>query len=263
MNIARVVALIAAAAVVAGCAADTAGSAPRVELTVFAAASLATALDDATAAYAAIAPDVRVVVATGSSTTLRAQIEAGAPADLFLSADRENPRALAEAGLADGTAVPFAANTLVVATPTADPGDIATPADLARPGVSIVAAASSTPIDRYATAVLAALAALPGYPADFVAAAEANVVSRESDSAAVAAKLELGEADAAILFATEVAARPGLRAVAIPEAASVVAAYDGVVVLGAARPVEARAFLEWLAGPAGRVVLAGRGFLAP
>jgi molybdate transport system substrate-binding protein len=263
MTLVRVVALIVAAAVVGGCAADTAGSAPRVELTVFAAASLATALDDATAAYAALEPDVRVVVATGSSTTLRAQIEAGAPADVFLSADRENPQALAAAGLADGAPVSFAASTLVVATPAADPGAIATPADLARPGVAIVAAASSTPLDRYATAVLTGLAALPGYPPGFAAAVEANVVSRESHAAAVAAKLELGEADAAILYATDVAARPGLRAIPIPEAANVVAAYDGVVVLGAARPVEARAFLAWLAGPAGRAVLAGRGFVAP
>lgn len=258
-----VVTLIAAA-VLGGCSATGAAPSPApVELTIFAAASLGRALGQATAAYEASRPGIAVTVSTGSSTALRTQIEQGAPADLLLSADTANPRALVADGLASGSPVGFARNLLTVVVPAANPAGIRTPADLARTGVRVVAAGDAVPITKYATQVVAALAAQPGYPADFAARYAANVVSREDDVAAVLAKIALGEGDAAIVYVTDASGASGVTAVPIPAAANVPATYAGVVVGGSHHVPEARAFLEWLAGPPGRAVLGRFGFLPP
>ena len=233
------------------------------ELTIFAAASLADAVAEAAAAYEGADPGTTLTVATGASSALATQVEEGAPADVFLSADAANVQRLVDGRLADGSAVAFAANELTVIVPAGNPAGISTPADLARPGVRIVAAGDAVPVTKYARQVVANLAALPGYPADYAAAYEANVVSREDNVRAAAAKVELGEADAAIVYVTDAAGDPGVAAVAVPAAANVRATYTGVVVRGTAHPMAARAFLAWLAGPAGREVLAGFGFLPP
>jgi len=233
------------------------------ELTVFAGASLKDALAAVKTAYEAAVPGTTVTIATDSSATLRTQIEQGAPADLFLSADERNPLALVEAGLADGDASAFAVNRLTVVVPSDNPAGIASPADLARPNVTIVAAGDEVPISGYARQVVARLASLPGYPGDFTAAYAANVVSKEANARAVLAKIELGEADAAIVYVTDARASEGVSAIEIPPKANVMASYAGVVVRTAPHLAEARAFLDWLAGPRGQGILAGFGFGAP
>ena len=80
--------------------------------------------------------------------------------------------------------------------PTDNPAGIKTPADLARPGVKVIAAGDEVPITKYATQLVANLAKEPGYPADFAAAYAANIVSKEDNVKAVVAKIELGEGDA-------------------------------------------------------------------
>lgn len=236
---------------------------PDVEITVYAAASLKRAVEAARAAYEIATPGVTLTIATDSSATLRAQIEQGAPADLFLSADGSNPKKLVSAGLADGAAVDFAGNTLVVIVPTANPAGIATPADLADHGVKIVAAGAAVPIAKYATQVIKNLAGQPGYPAGFVAAYDANVVSQEDNVTAVVAKIELGEGDAAVVYATDAKAPTKVTTIDIPAVANVQATYAGVVVRASERREAARAFLAWLAGHDGGAVLARFGFLPP
>ena len=233
----------------------------RTELTVLAAASLREPLRDVSVAYEAAA-GVRLAVVTDASSGLRVQIEQGARADVFLSADEANPDALASAGLTDGPVVGFAGNRLAVIVPAGNPGRLGSPADLARPGVSVVAAGDRVPITRYAEELVARLAILPGYPADFVTRYGANVVTREDNVQAVLTKIELGEGDAAIVYASDALAAERVTALAIPDEAMVTATYTGAVLSSAADGGAARAFLEWLAGPDAGVILAGHGFVA-
>jgi molybdate transport system substrate-binding protein len=235
-----------------------------VELTVFGAASLKQALEAVKTAYAATEPGVGLTIATDSSATLRTQIEQGAPADVFLSADQKNPRTLAAAGLSDGPAVDFAGNRLTIIVPADNPAGVHSPLDLSRPRLRVVAAGVDVPISSYADQVVAKLGTLAGHdPKQFASAYAANVVSREQNVQAVVAKIELGEGDAAIVYETDARAATGLATIAIPDAANVPATYAGVVIAASSRRDQAHRFLAWLAGPAGRAVLAKFGFLPP
>lgn len=239
-------------------------SSPRtIELTVYGAASLKGALDAARIAYAAVAPDTTLVLATDSSAALATQIEQGAPADVFLSADATSPRHLADAGLVDGEPVTFARNQLTIIVPADDPAAIASWADLVRPGVLVVAAGDDVPITRYATELVDALGRTPGAAPGFAAGYAANIVSREDNVKAVVVKIELGEGDAAIVYLTDAAASDRVAMVEIPAASNVTAIYDGVVLTASRYRAEARAFLEWLTGPGGQGILGDLGFLPP
>jgi len=255
-------ALSASLALVGGACGGPASAGPM-ELTVFAAASLRDAIVEVERSYEAATPGLDLVVATDSSTTLRAQIEQGAPADLFLAADDRNPAALAHAGLADGPPVAFAANWLTIIVPSDNPGRIETPRDLARDGVRVIAAGDEVPISRYAAEAVTRLAALPDYPADFAQRYVANVVSREENVRAVVARIELGEGDAAIVYQTDARAATGTVDIAIPDEANIPATYTGVVIAASAQSAAAHALLAWLAGPDGRAVLASFGFGSP
>ncbi len=213
--------------------------------------------------YEAANPGVTLTISTGSSTALETQIEQGAPADVFLSADTANPQKLVTKGLAAGAPVNFAGNLLTVIVPTANPAGIATPADLAKPGVKIIAAGDTVPISKYAAQLVANLARQPGYPADFVAAYTANVVSKEDNVSAVVAKIALGEGDAGIVYVTDAKTSTQVTSIAVPAAANVPATYAGVVVKGSKNLAAAQAFLNWFAGPQGQAILASFGFLPP
>jgi molybdate transport system substrate-binding protein len=159
--------------------------------------------------------------------------------------------------------VDFAGNTLTVIVPAANPAGITTAADLARSGVKVIAAGADVPIAKYTTQVVANLAGSGGYPAGFAAAYDENVVSKEDNVKAVVAKIELGEGDAAIVYATDAKASTKVATVPIPAEANVPATYAGVVVKASANAAAAQAFLTWLAGPDGRAVLRTFGFLPP
>jgi molybdate transport system substrate-binding protein len=258
----RPLAAIAAAALLAACQPSPAS----VELTVFAAASLTDALEAVQAAYAQEEPGVRLVLNLDSSAALRTQIQEGAPADVFLSADTDNPTALVAAGLTDGGAVPFAGNTLALIQPAeADPPvtPIDSPAALARGSWQIIAAGPEVPITAYVDELLANLSTLPGYPPDFAEIYAANVVSQEDNVRAVLAKIELGEGDAAFVYRTDARSSDAVTQVPIPVEANVRATYAGCVIADSDQTDAAHRFLEWLAGPDGFAILAGFGFVAP
>ena len=240
-----------------------ASAAARVELTIYAAASLQGVLGQAKAAYQAAVPGTTLTISTDSSAALETQIELGAPADVFLSADTTNAKKLVDKGLAAGDAVAFANNQLVVIVPTSNPAGITSPADLARTGIKVIAAGDSVPITKYAMQLVANLAREPGYPANFVAAYTANIASREDNVKAAVAKIELGEGDAAIVYVTDAKASTKVTTVGVPESTNVPATYAGVVVKGSANAAAAKAFLAWLAGPDGQALLSSFGFLPP
>ena len=266
----RVFAALAFLVLVAACSGS--GAAPSssasvagpVELTVFAAASLTDVFTDLGAAFEASHPSVRIVFSFDASSTLRAQIEQGATVDLVASADEENPRRLVAAGLAAGPPTVFARNRLAVIVPATNPGGLADPYGLAQPGVRVIAAGADVPITRYATRLLADLAASSGAGAGFIAANESNVVSREASARSVLTKVELGEGDAAIVYATDAAsAGDQVKVLPLRPGVDVLTAYAAVVPQDAPRPDLAAELLTWLSGPAARAIFARSGFLAP
>ena len=262
----RVTAVLLVVAAAAACTGPTASQSPSrvaAELAVYAAASLTAPLESVKAAYETSHAGVRLTLALDSSAALRTQIEQGAPADVFLSADLTNPQKLDDGGLATGPVTKFAGNHLTIVVPKANPGSINSPADLATSGVRIVAAGEKVPITVYANQLLEKLGALPGYPSAFASAYGANVVSREDNVKAIVTKVELAEADAGIVYVTEAIGSTKLTTVEIPTEAAVAAIYGGVAVAASAHPNEAAAFLSWLAGPDGQAILADFGFTAP
>ena len=244
-------------------ASSTPPSSAPIELTIYAAASLRGAMEEAKAAYETANPGTTLVVSIDSSSALATQIQQGAPADLFLSADTTNPQKLADAGLADGAPVTFARNGLTIIVPAANPAGIASPADLARTGVRVIAAGDEVPITKYAAQLIGNLAKEAGYPADFAAAYAANVASKEDNVQAVVAKIELDEGDAGIVYVTDARASAKVATIDVPPSADVPATYDALVINGAANPGAARSFLTWLTGPDGQAILSRLGFLPP
>jgi molybdate transport system substrate-binding protein len=254
----------AAASVVPSAAASVAQShAAGGDLAIYAAASLKGAMDEAKVAYEAANPGTTLTISTGSSAALETQIEQGAPADVFLSADAASPEKLVSKGLADGDPLTFAGNRLTIIVPTTNPAGIASPKDLAESGVKIIAAGDEVPITKYATRVVDELAKEPGYPADFAGAYAANVVSKEEDVTSVVAKIEIAEGDAGIVYVTDAKASDEVTPIDVPDSANVRATYDGVVVKASRNGAAAKAFLEWFAGPDGQAILSDLGFLPP
>lgn len=235
---------------------------PPAALTILAAASLGGALDELKGTYESSHPGTTITISTESSAALETQIEQGAPADVFLSADTTNPQKLVDGGFAKGSAVAFARNRLLIVVPHGNPGGINSPADLAKPGLRIVAAGDSVPITNYANQLVANLAKLPGYPADFAAKYAANIVTKVENVTAIVAQIQLGQGDAAIVYLTDAKAIP-LDTYGVPDEANVLATYAGVVVKASSVPVAAQAFLDWLAGPDGQAILATFGFMPP
>jgi molybdate transport system substrate-binding protein len=260
-----VIALTFVLSTLAGCAGS--GGSPSASaawtITVFGAASLKAALDKVKGAYEIAHPGTTLTISTDSSATLETQIEQGAPADVFLSADTTNPKKLVDKGLTTGAAVDFAGNSLTVIVPGSNPADIRTPADLSDEGVQIIAAGDSVPITKYATQLAKNLAGQPGYPADFAAKYVANIASKEDNVAAVVGKIELGEGDAAIVYLTDATTSTKVTIIPVPDEANVPATYAGVVVKASTSAETATAFLTWLAGPDGQAILAKLGFLPP
>jgi molybdate transport system substrate-binding protein len=241
-----------------GCAAPASeGSTP---LTVFAAASLTDAFGEIGAAFtAATGTPVRFNFA--GSNQLATQITQGAPADVFASANEAQMAALDPDHLA-GTPVVFTGNRLVIIVPAENPAGLSQPQDLARPGVLLVLAAPEVPVGQYARAFLDRATADPAYGPDFRAAVLANLVSSEANVRAVLTKVALGEADAGIVYTSDVAGVDGTRVgrIPIPDIHNAVAVYPIAPLAESRLPEQAQAFVAFVRGPEGQAILARHGF---
>jgi molybdate transport system substrate-binding protein len=227
-----------------------------VELTVFAASSLAGAFTQIGSDFEATHDGVTVTFNFGSSGDLAAQIASEGTADVFASASEGYLDDVASApGVTDRA--DFARNELVVITPPGDPAGIGSLGDLGNDGVQVVLAAVGVPVGDYAREALA--------EAGIVDAVLANVVSNEEDNASVVAKIVAGEADAAIVYASDVTSRvaPDVRSIEIPDDVNVVATYPIAVVAGSSNQEAARAFVGYVTGADGQATLADFGFLPP
>jgi molybdate transport system substrate-binding protein len=230
---------------------------------VYAAASL-------TEAFNALGPaftkktGIAVTFNYGGSDTLATQIKQGAPADVFASANLTQMKVVNDAGLVAGAPKTFAKNRLVLISPKGAAMKFATPADLAKPGAKVVLAAPTVPVGGYARTTFGKLSGTAGYPADFPAAVEKNVVSNELDVKAVATKISLGEGDAGVVYATDVtpAVAPNVTVLPFPPGAAPDATYPIAVLKAAPDPSGAAAFVTFILGD-GQTYLKARGFLSP
>ena len=197
------------------------------------------------------------------SQQLALQLEHGARADVFASADQRWMEYAERRKLTAAPARIFAHNRLVVILPRSNPGRIGGLADLGRPGIKLVLGAAAVPVGAYAREAIGRLVGRGGFPAEYGDRVLANVVSEEENVKSVVAKVQLGEADAGIVYRSDVTRRvaPSLTVLEIPDDANVVASYPVAVLAGAADPGAARAFVELLLGPEGRKVLSRHGLM--
>jgi molybdate transport system substrate-binding protein len=222
-------------------------------LTVSAAASLTEPFSDIGRAFEREHPDTTITFNFGPSDGLAAQIVEGAPVDVFASASATWMDSVADA-VGVVARVDFAGNRLTVIVPSDNPAGIASLDDLAGEGVQLVVAAEGVPAGDYAREVLA--------NAGIADAALANVVSNAEDVRAVVTTVASGEADAGIVYVTDVTAdvEDRIAVVEIPDDVNVIATYPIAVVDGSEEAELANAFVDLVLGE-GQDVLAGYGFL--
>jgi len=243
---------VAAALVLMSCSSEQSAAPSSVELTVFAASSLTDVFNKLGDDFRKTDPAAHFRFNFGSSSTLATQIVNGAPADLFASADEDNMAKVVAAGMSLGATQAFASNRLQIAVAPGNPKKIAGPADLARADVVLVLAAPTVPAGKYALEALKK-AAVPARP-----------VSQEIDVRAVLNKVALGEADAGIVYVTDVRSASGrVSGVDIPEIDQVTARYPVAVIKGTKAPLVAGRFVDYVLSPPGRTTLASFGFSAP
>ena len=234
---------------------ETSAPAPtpeEVTLTVFAAASLTKTFTELGKTFEEAHPGVTVSFNFAGSSDLVAQIQQGAPADVFASADEKNMTKATDESLIAGDPVIFATNVLSIAVPPDNPAKIAALADLARDDVQLVICAPEVPCGA-ATVKVAKAAGLTLKP-----------VSEEAKVTDVLAKVASGDADAGLVYATDVAGSEGkVLGIDFPESAGAVNKYPIGALANSANADLAKAFVELVTGDAGQQVLAAAGFGKP
>jgi molybdate transport system substrate-binding protein len=236
-------------------------SEPRT-LNVFAAASLTDAFTEIGKAFEAAHPGVTVTFNFAGSQALRTQIEEGAPADVFASANKTEMDNLTSGGFVTQTAPQiFLANKLVVILPAENPARLENLEDLAKPGMKLVLAAEEVPVGKYARQALDQMNGQFG--SDFADKVLANVVSNEDNVKQVVAKVQLGEADAGIVYTSDAVAAPDLKTMEIPAALNVVAEYPIAALSTSANAELAVAFMDYVLSADGQAILKKWGFAPP
>ena len=248
----------------ASAGASSSPTAQPVKLTVFAAASLKGAFTDIGKAYSQQHPNVTVTFNFAGSDALATQINQGAPADVFASANGTQMNVVVSAGTIDGSGVKtFAHNRLVLIYPTANPAKIQSLQDIAKPGIKVDLAAKTVPVGQYALTFLDAASADPSFGASYKTNVLKNVVSYETDVKSVLSKVALGEADAGIVYTTDAATETGkVGTVAIPDTLNTIALYPIGVVKSSKQSATAADFVSYVVSTAGQATLAKYGFIA-
>ena len=220
-------------------------------ISVFAAASLTTAFNALGASFQTANPGVTVKFSYAGTPTLVTQIEQGAPADVFASADTTNMDKLSADGFTTGGSKVFAHNQLEIVVGPGNPKGITGLSDLAKPGVIYISEAATVPAGKYSLQALA------------TAGVKVTPKSLETSVTAVIGKIELGEADAGIVYTTDVtAAGSKVQGVLIPAADNVIATYPIAAVKGTANLAVANGFIAYVLSNRGQSTLATFGFLS-
>jgi molybdate transport system substrate-binding protein len=242
----------------------TATYASPVTLNVFAAASLTNAFNDIGKQFHTAHPSVTVTFNYAGSQALAQQINQGAPADVFASANQTQMNVVIQGGEVDSASSKvFVHNLLVVIFPKSNPGQVTKLQDLAKPGLKIVLAAASVPAGQYAVDYLGKASADASFGSDYKANVLKNVVSYENDVESVVSKVSLGEADAGIVYTTDALANTSqLGQLSIPTNLQTVAAYPIAPIKGSKNAATAQQFVDFVFSSAGQQTLTKYGFIS-
>jgi molybdate transport system substrate-binding protein len=243
-------------ATVAGCGSSSSkgssGSSAQKTLTVYAASSLTSTFTELGKKFEASHPGVKVSFSFGGSSDLVAQIQQGAPADVFASADTANMDKAVAAKDVTGTPANFASNTLEIAVPPDNPAGVASLKDLAKAGTKVVLCAPEVPCGAAAQKV------------EQSSGVTIKPVSEEQAVTDVLTKVESGEADAGLVYVTDVkAAGNKVKGVTFPQASAAVNTYPIAALTHSKNPDLGKAFVDLVTGSQGRTVLAAAGFAKP
>ena len=238
--------------VTAGCAGPPPAPAPRTTLTVATAASLGGVYQQLADRFRSTHPDVDVRLDLANSAQLAQQVVQGAPVDVFAPASQDTMDVVTKAGLAAGQPVAYAGNRLEIAVAPGNPKNVRGFAALADPGLRVVTTATQTPCGA-ATAEVARRTGTALHP-----------VSEQADVTGATATVTTGNADAAVVFVTDVvAAGNRVTGIPVPESDAVPVRYPIVAVRATTHPDLARDWIALVTGPEGTSVLAAAGFTRP
>ncbi|TJZ58905.1 molybdate ABC transporter substrate-binding protein [Streptomyces piniterrae] len=232
-----------------GGGAKSAGDVPKAQLTVLAASSLTDVFAKAGAAYEKEHPGTKVKFSFAGSQELAAQVKEGAPADALVTADTKTMDGLK---VDVGTPTVIAKNRLVIATGEGNPKKIHGLKDLAGSKLKVVLAAPAVPVGRYSKQVLDAQDV------------DVKPVSQEPNVRAVLSKVEMGEADAGLVYKTDADTAPDkVDAIDIPDGQNAVASYPAATLKASENAEAAAAFVKWLSTPEAQQILRKAGFQKP
>jgi molybdate transport system substrate-binding protein len=233
-------------------------------VTVFAAASLTEAFEEIGRTFEAKNPGVEVFFNFGGSQQLAQQINEGAPVDVFASANNQQMEAVISAGnILTGTRQTFAKNRLVVVFPEDNPAELHRLEDLAKPGLKLVFAALEVPVGQYSLEFLDRAVQDPAFGLNFKDAVLNNVVSYEENVKAVLSKVALGEADAGIVYNSDISTESAgsVGRLKIPDHLNILAEYPVAVTRESKDPEQAAAFIALVLSTEGQNILAKYGFI--
>jgi molybdate transport system substrate-binding protein len=234
---------------------------PTGELTVFAAASLTEPFTELGTRLQATYPGLKVIYNFGGSQILRTQLEQGARADVFVSADGVQMDLARQSGVVQGDTPIFVKNRLVVIVPQENPGKVMAFSDLARPGLKLDLAAPKVPVGNYSRQALSKANA--EYGADFAERAMRNVVSEEENVKQVVTKVQLGEADAGIVYVSDVTPKVShaVRLIPIPDTYNQIATYPIALTREVQNRAAAEFFINFVLSAEGQTVLKAHNFI--
>ncbi len=260
----KMIAVIVLLLLTAGCRNNAPGGGHSAALTVFAAASLTEAFTEIGDRFEAEHLGVEVVLNFAGSQQLAQQLLQGAPAEVYASANQAQMDQVVTSGRAAQEQVQVMIhNRLVVIYPAGNPGAIHALGDLAAPGKQLVFAAAQVPVGAYTLEFLAKAAQSSAFDPDYPDKVIANVVSYEENVKAVLSKVELGEADAGIVYSSDAvsATDPGVGQLAIPAELNVTGDYTLAPIADSAQPELAGEFIDFVLSTSGQEILASYGFI--
>lgn len=236
---------------------------PNTELIVFAAASLTEVFTELAHQFEAENPGVAVILNFAGSQQLAHQLSQGAPADVFASANNRQMEAAIQTGrVKDGSQQIFVQNKLVVVYPIDNPAGIHALKDLARPEQRLIVAAPEVPVGQYAQLFLQAAAADPEFGPEFQDGVVDNIVSYEENVRAVLSKVRLGEADAGVVYASDVSGEmtSQVGTIEIPDRLNQVASYPIAPIRNSNQPELAQTFIDLVLSNRGQEIISSFGF---